>query len=58
MLLVVILAATTALTLGLVLHGVTAQPYQQTRHATAGPERRRNGLPGSGRIALRPGWAE
>ena len=38
MLLVVILAATTALTLGLVLHGVTAQPYQQTRHATAGPD--------------------
>ena len=37
MLLVVILAATTALTLGLVLHGVTAQPYEQTRQATAGP---------------------
>ena len=38
MLLIVITAATTALTLGLVLHGVTAQPYQQTRKATAGPD--------------------
>jgi putative ABC transport system permease protein len=38
MLLVVIMAATTALALGLVLHGVTAQPYQQTRDATAGPD--------------------
>jgi putative ABC transport system permease protein len=38
MLLVVIMAATMALTLGLVLHGVTAQPYQQTRIATAGPD--------------------
>lgn len=38
MLLVVVLAATTALTLGLVLHGVTAHPYQQTRDATAGPD--------------------
>ena len=38
MLLVVITAATTALTLGLVLRGVTAQPYQVTRAATAGPD--------------------
>ena len=38
MLLVVIMAATTALTLGLVLRGVTAQPYQVTRAATAGPD--------------------
>ena len=38
MLLIVITAATTVLTLGLVLHGVTAQPYQQTRKATAGPD--------------------
>ncbi|MGH7735905.1 MAG: ABC transporter permease, partial [Gemmatimonadales bacterium] len=37
-LLVVMMAATTALTLGLVLHGVTAQPYQSTRAATAGPD--------------------
>jgi putative ABC transport system permease protein len=38
MLLVVITAATSALTLGLVLHGVMAQPYLQTRQATAGPD--------------------
>jgi putative ABC transport system permease protein len=38
MLLVAFMAATTALTLGLVLHGVTSQPYQSTRAATAGPD--------------------
>jgi ABC-type antimicrobial peptide transport system permease subunit len=38
MLLVVLTAATTALTLGLVLHGVTSQPYQSTRAATKGPD--------------------
>ena len=38
MLLVVLTAATTALTLGLVLHGVTSQPYQSTRAATNGPD--------------------
>lgn len=38
MLLVVIAAATAALTLGLVLRGVTAPPYQLTRRATAGPD--------------------
>jgi putative ABC transport system permease protein len=38
LLLVVIMAATTVLTLGLVLHGVTSQPYQQTRAATNGPD--------------------
>jgi ABC-type antimicrobial peptide transport system permease subunit len=38
MLLIVIMAATSSLALGLVLHGVTAQPYQQTRQATAGPD--------------------
>ncbi len=47
MLLVVILAATTALTLGLVLHGVTAQPYQQTRDATAGPDVVATAFPGA-----------
>ena len=31
-------AATTTLALGLVLHGVTDQPYLQTRNATAGPD--------------------
>jgi putative ABC transport system permease protein len=47
MLLVVIMAATTALTLGLVLRGVTAQPYQQTREATAGPDVIATAFPGS-----------
>jgi ABC-type lipoprotein release transport system permease subunit len=35
---VVIVAATTVLTVGLVLHGETNQPYAQTRAATAGPD--------------------
>jgi putative ABC transport system permease protein len=38
LLLVVIAAAMAALTLGLILHGVTDQPYTQTRAATAGPD--------------------
>jgi ABC-type lipoprotein release transport system permease subunit len=38
LLLVAIMAATTTLTLGLVLHGVTSKPYQSTRKATAGPD--------------------
>ena len=38
LLLFAIMAATTTLTLGLALHGVTSQPYQQTRAATAGPD--------------------
>ena len=38
LLLVAIIAATTTLTLGLVLHGVTDEPYQSTREATAGPD--------------------
>lgn len=38
LLLVAILAATTTLTLGLVLHGVTDHPYDSTRAATAGPD--------------------
>ncbi|HUY48555.1 MAG TPA: hypothetical protein VMV92_23020 [Streptosporangiaceae bacterium] len=37
-LLLAITAATTTLTLGLVLHGVTSQPYEQTRAATNGPD--------------------
>jgi len=36
--LLAISASTTILTLGLVLHGVTSQPYQQTRAATHGPD--------------------
>jgi putative ABC transport system permease protein len=38
LLVVAILAATTTLTLGLALHGVISQPYQQTRNATSGPD--------------------
>ncbi len=38
LLLLVITAATATLTLGLALHGVTSQPYQQTRAATNGPD--------------------
>ncbi len=38
LLLIAIMAATTTLTLGLALHGVTTQPYQRTRAATAGPD--------------------
>jgi putative ABC transport system permease protein len=38
LLLVVITAAMATLTLGLILHGVTSQPYAQTRAATAGPD--------------------
>ena len=38
LLLLAITAATTTLTMGLALHGVTSQPYQQTRAATNGPD--------------------
>ncbi len=38
LMLLAITAATTMLTLGLALHGVTSQPYQQTRAATSGPD--------------------
>jgi putative ABC transport system permease protein len=38
LMLLAITAATATLTLGLVLHGVTSQPYQQTRAATRGPD--------------------
>ncbi|HEY8472571.1 MAG TPA: FtsX-like permease family protein [Natronosporangium sp.] len=38
LLLLAITTATTALTLGSVLHGVTSEPYQATREATAGPD--------------------
>ena len=38
LLLLAITASTAVLTLGLVLHGVTSQPYQQTRVATNGPD--------------------
>jgi ABC-type lipoprotein release transport system permease subunit len=38
LLLLAITAATTVLTLGLVMRGVTDDPYQNTRQATAGPD--------------------
>ena len=38
LMLLAITAATATLTLGLVLHGVTSQPYQRTRAATRGPD--------------------
>src|SRR4029453_7270840 len=38
LLLLAIMGATTTLTLGLALHGVTDKPYQKTREATAGPD--------------------
>jgi hypothetical protein len=38
LLVLAIVAAATTLTLGLALRGVSDQPYQQTRAATAGPD--------------------
>ncbi len=38
LLVLAITAATATLSLGLVLHGVTNQPYRQTRAATRGPD--------------------
>src|SRR5262250_1929325 len=38
LLLLAITAATSILTLGLALRGVTSQPYEQTRAATNGPD--------------------
>ncbi|HEY2693435.1 MAG TPA: FtsX-like permease family protein [Streptosporangiaceae bacterium] len=38
LLLLAITAATSVLTLGLALHGVTSQPYRQTRAVTKGPD--------------------
>jgi ABC-type lipoprotein release transport system permease subunit len=38
LLLMAMMAATTTLTLGLALHGVTDDPYQNTREATEGPD--------------------
>ena len=38
LMLLAVTAATAILTLGLALHGVTSQPYQQTRTATHGPD--------------------
>jgi len=38
LMLITIMAASTTLTLGLILHGETSQPYAQTRAATRGPD--------------------
>ena len=38
MLLIAIMAATTTLTLGLLMHAMTSHPYDSTRAATAGPD--------------------
>ena len=58
MLLVAFVAATATLTLGLVLHGVTSHPYQQTRAATAGPDVEATAFPPrSGPPADRPALA-
>jgi putative ABC transport system permease protein len=48
MLAVAFVAATAALTLGLILHGVTSRPYQQTRAATAGPDVEATAFPSRG----------
>ena len=59
MLLVALTAALTALTLGLVLRGVTSQPYQTTRAATAGPDVLATAFPAaSGPPADRAGLAD
>jgi putative ABC transport system permease protein len=58
MLLAVITAAATALTLGLVLRGVTDQPYAQTRAATAGPDAVATAFPGGGLAAGAAGRAD
>jgi ABC-type lipoprotein release transport system permease subunit len=52
LLLVVITTALATLTLGLILHGVTAGPYQQTRAATAGPDVVASSTGFSGPVAL------
>lgn len=46
MLVLIVAAATTALTLGLILQGTTAHPYQATREATSGPDALATDFPG------------
>jgi len=48
LLLLAIAAATSTLTLGLVLRGVISKPYQATREATAGPDVVAGGIGGGG----------
>jgi putative ABC transport system permease protein len=54
LLVLAITAATATLTLGLVLRGVTNQPYQQTRAATNGPDVVAQ-IAGFGPVTTRPG---
>src|SRR5580693_5939114 len=48
MLVVVMMAATAALALGLLLQGTTAHPYQTTREATSGPDALATDFPSGG----------
>lgn len=57
LLLLVIVAACTTLTLGLVLHGETEQPYTQTRNATIGPDDVASIYPAVGNYGNGPGPA-
>lgn len=55
LMLITIMAATATLTLGLILHGVTSQPYAQTRAATKGPDVVANVFPaGPGKGPVEP----
>ena len=58
LLLLAITAATTVLTLGLVLRGVTDDPYQNTRAVTAGPDVVASVAPdpASASPPISPGW--
>jgi len=57
--LIVVVAATAALALGLVLHGTTAHPYQATREATSGPDELATSFPaGSGTAASQAALGE
>jgi ABC-type antimicrobial peptide transport system permease subunit len=58
LLLLAFTAATTTLALGLVLNGVTNQPYLQTRNATAGPDVVLNFNPNGSASVTRTGLAQ
>jgi len=51
--LITITAASAALTLGLILHGVTSQPYAHTRAATRGPDAVANVFPNGPPVSAR-----
>src|SRR5437016_5129380 len=56
LMLVTIMAASATLTLGLILHGVTSQPYAQTRAATRGPDVVANVFPAGPGKGPSAGW--